>query len=425
MPTLSQSLLKNFLGLCLALASLSSSLAHADRIALVRDPMESLDLRGSSVANAETEVFIGSFIWTRGQASERLARDSATALRRGKRVRIALDGALLRFCDTECRLQLRYLQGLGAEVHVYNGLQLANWRNLLRPWRLLRRGHDKIHLVDRKFAMLGSRNIWDNSFELDGLKLMDLDIAIQGESCLPDIAAYVEEYWKLTHPWKLPPLFERDRKRLAELLEPPKIASELAAELPGKWLDVGDRARFVWDARALEKDGTNHIDFLEAWFSKIPAKGRLSIASPWILLTPRTQRAFESLLANGTELEFFHNSRLQAEYIGGVRGFLDRTYPFVRGRKGIEVYFWNGLTLHYKAMTDGESSYVGAFNLGPQSESRNSETGLFVQDRAFAEVLEREFQALREGSDSLPDVDIDDYTRSCASLFAWGSSKVF
>lgn len=391
--------------------------ALGDRVAHLGHPVEALGARIAAADAAENEIFLSTFIWSGGQVSDMLAAAFLRACDRGVSVRILIDGGALRLCDKQCRGKLRVLQEAGAKIHTINGLQSENWRNIVRFWRLANRHHDKVFLLDEHEAFVGSRNIWDNSFEIDGFRMREIDVRVQGNRSTSQMKAYADAIWKKSYEWKLPTLTAREHvrielglRRVGSIGEGPfsRVTSSPAfirGAVQANWIEVGQGIEFLWDSRSLGRKGPNHIDRLEQWFQSIPSGRTLRIASPWIIATPRTQQSFDRLIQNGVRLELALNSGMKAEYMGGVRGFLEHTVPYVSGNDQVEVHLWQGRTLHFKVMTDGFQSYVGAYNIGFQSEKRNSETGLLIRSPHYASILEKEFSKIREGSTGLDSLD--------------------
>jgi len=90
------------------------------------------------------------------------------------------------------------------------------------------------------------------------------------------------------------------------------------------------------------------------------------------------------------------------EFIGGAFELL--TFPFARGRADEnslqrapepgEPYF----CLHAKSLViDGETVFIGSYNLDPRSENLNTEAGLVIRDPAVAGLVK---ENIRRDSDT-------------------------
>src|SRR5262249_33823083 len=149
-----------------------------------------------AISEAKSEIFLSTYLWADGITSDAHILELVKALKRGVRVRIVVDGSTFRFSNKVVLQKLSYLKEQGAEIRIYNAIQWRNWKNVLFFWRLLQRSHDKILLVDGRYMATGSRNVWDNSFELGGrIRMSEIDTALRSKEPLQEVLTYVDAFW--------------------------------------------------------------------------------------------------------------------------------------------------------------------------------------------------------------------------------------
>lgn len=163
-----------------------------DRAALIETPNDALGVRTRLVREATHTLDVVYYSIQPDGSGEAFLGEVLAAADRGVRVRILVDGKV---GGGETK---RWLAALAAHESItcyrYNPL------NPLAPWRWHAVLHDKIILVDGRYALVGGRNIGDRFFDPAGYAepvTHDRDVLVftdgdGGGSVLPEIAAYVD-----------------------------------------------------------------------------------------------------------------------------------------------------------------------------------------------------------------------------------------
>lgn len=376
------------------------------------------------------------FIWTADNvgilASEALLR----AAERGVRVRVLVDDLMV---DAP-QARLRWLDAHpNVEIRVYNpNLNLGQSR-LSRLWNSLKdlravnqRMHDKLFVADGAAALTGGHNVADEYFDYDhAYTFRDRDALVLG-AAVPAMTASFERFW--SHPLAVPlatalshvplPSPEESARLRAELAayaaDPANFAPAVraaAADLPARFPELFKglhwaAARYVSDIpgknsgeAGLEGGGATTAAILEAVSG---ARERVTIQSPYCVLTEKALETLGGLARRGVKVRILTNSLAASDNLLASSGYLKQ-----RGRilaAGIEVRefrpdaaVWRELmaktrdpklpsplfAVHAKTLVvDGNTVFIGTFNLDPRSAHLNTEAGLLVTDPALAAQVE-------------------------------------
>lgn len=124
-----------------------------DRATAVETSRDALDLRLHMLNEAKDNIIISSFSVKRDQSCKEIFSTVLNAANRGVKVQIILDG--ITSAHDMKNDSMYYVLGThpNIEIRYYNTL------NLLKPWNLNGRLHDKYIIVDDKLLLLGGRNI--------------------------------------------------------------------------------------------------------------------------------------------------------------------------------------------------------------------------------------------------------------------------
>ena len=167
------------------------TLSGPDRAGYVPIPQDAFALRLSLIETARHELIFSSYSTEAGETSDLFWGALLCAADRGVSVRIILDGMFggLGRGGTA--------QALAAHPNIE--LVYFNPINLLRPYTLNSRLHDKYLIADRQVMLLGGRNLSDAYFDPDGYDgpvSHDNDVLVWntggGDSVIGDVAAYFE-----------------------------------------------------------------------------------------------------------------------------------------------------------------------------------------------------------------------------------------
>ncbi len=129
--------------------------AGSDAAMLVETGSESRDIRLALISSAEEHIRLGTYIFGVDESGKETMAALYQAAERGVQVDILTDGLLgvFNFHDDP----LVHALGSHRNVHIY----LYNPVDLLKPWNLNGRYHEKYLVADGAYALLGGRNVSD------------------------------------------------------------------------------------------------------------------------------------------------------------------------------------------------------------------------------------------------------------------------
>ena len=123
------------------------------------------------------------------------------------------------------------------------------------------------------------------------------------------------------------------------------------------------------------------------------ARKSICLSSPYLSLPHAAMQALFAAAASGVDV------RLMIPHIPDKRlvFFLTRAYARELGEKGVKVREYAPGFLHAKSIAiDGECALVSSYNLDFRSLYVQAECGLFAEDPALAEAVERDFRTCFE-----------------------------
>ena len=284
--------------------------------------------------------------------------------------------------------------------------------------------HNKSWIADNRVALVGGRNLGDEYFTAsDEVNFVDLDFAMIGP-VVRDVTASFDRFWNSSAAWPLEVLDEElvSEAALATLrAKLAEYAAERAAErvragparqrrLSGGWsratgpLQWSSKYRFVSDDPAKvtmqKKDAARAVVAAAVVEQLRNARSSLEIISPYFVPGDKGSEVLIARAKAGAAVQVLTNS-LAANDVATVHGGYSRhRKALLEG--GVQLFELkplagtnprafsgsSGASLHTKALTaDGNTLFVGSYNLDPRSTWLNCEQGVLVEDAALAAQL--------------------------------------
>ena len=400
-------------------------------VELLSDPGEAFSTRFAIAGFAEKTLDMQYYLWKGDLAGQLLMWRALEAADRGVRVRFLIDDIYHRgrddtyaLLDTHPNFELRVFNPMANRGLARNLNYLANKR------RLNHRMHNKIFLADNAVAVLGGRNIGNDYFGIDTkANFFDLDVLTVGQGALEAGTAF-DEYWNSRHAVPIGVLHHQDyteedlaegRKQLRESLlkldaVPYVLAFEAEESLENlkRWRDgltwtqahvvVDPLERFEGQGEsAIVEFGKDHISTIETEFL---------VESAYLIPSEQGLRNMKIMVDRGVRVRLLTNSLMSNNHITAHSGYMKYRKPMLEA--GVELHELRAdaaLREHFKAfegdhevpagihtksfVIDGDQALIGSFNFDPRSRDLNSEIGLVVSNREFAQevvaVMNRDF----------------------------------
>jgi cardiolipin synthase C len=398
---------------------------------------DALLARGWLGDHAVKNIDIQYFIWSSDNvgilASELLLR----AADRGVKVRVLVDDLLM---DAPSGAMLALAAHPNFDIRVYNpkhktGVSLpVRVLNLLTSFKASnQRMHDKTAIFDAQVAVTGGRNMADEYFDHDrSYNFRDRDALVLGP-VVGEIQASFERFW--ASPLAIPveellanPFHRQSQAQIqavysslhAYAQNPANFAPEVREalqNLPQRferlteglvWEDI----RFLCDLPG--KNSTHNLHgggrtTAELVAALRKAKRRVTIQSPYLVLSARGLALFQELIARGVEVRINTNSLASTDNLQAFGGYQKQRRKLLaaglklrefkpdpaikqelmdrRRESGRTVPTFS---LHAKTLVvDGETLFIGTFNLDPRSAHLNTEVGILLDNAKVATQVEQ------------------------------------
>ena len=380
-----------------------------DRVVLVQDRFQSLATRIQLLDEAEKTIDISYYGIHNGHSSDLFIANILKAADRGIKIRFLYDGLInLPRLDMQKNAVLFRLHP-NIEIRCYEPFCIK------RPWSWHNRLHDKIILIDNKFALIGGRNIGDKYFAKESRHRLsnDRDVLIINtnpdsikNSVIHEIQTYFNKVWH--HPFtknvvKRPRFFQQiiAKKRRSELARVYTRAKKLQPEL---------FQRQNWYARSYPIKRVAFIyNPLERW-NKWPvvwhklvqllkkAKKSVFIQSPYVLPTKRMLKDWPekldakiTLLTNSLSASpnLIAYSVYYTKHRKNIPRFGIKLYEFLSTKESLHTKTW---------IFDRKITAIGSFNIDARSAFLNTEIMLIIESEAFAEHVIKETEKYLEKS---------------------------
>jgi len=413
--------------------------AHPGKSALyvLEKGEDALLARGWLGEHAARSIDIQYFIWSSDNvgilASELLLR----AADRGIKVRVLVDDLLV---DAPSDAMMALAAHPNFDIRIYNPRHKVGVSLPKRVLQLLthfkasnQRMHDKTAIFDGQVAVTGGRNMADEYYDHDqAYNFRDRDALVLGP-VVGEMQASFERFW--TSPFAIPVedlLDSPFRKQSPEQVQAvyqslhayaknpanftPEVREALA-NLPerfGRLIEhlAWDDIRFLSDlpgkndSHGLKGSGRT-TEELVATLRK--AQKRVTIQSPYLVLSTRGFTLFEELIRRGVQVRISTNSLASTDNLQAFSGYQKQRARLLK--MGIQVTEFKPdpaikqelverrresgknvpvFSLHAKTLVvDGETLFIGTFNLDPRSANLNTEVGVLVTNAKVATQVEQ------------------------------------
>ncbi|TQS73669.1 phospholipase D family protein [Rhodobacteraceae bacterium] len=406
----------------------------------IPDGIEAFAMRLKLIEMAEYRVDAQYYLWRADVCGSLMFDALMGAAERGVTVRILLDDNATKVLDPRIAWANAHEN---IEVRLFNPFPLRRLRflgYLMDFRRLNRRMHNKALVVDGQAAVLGGRNIGDeyyNNFAKMG-SFMDFDVLVAGDAAQQAQEEF-DTYWNSDPTWLadniLPARFtenpEHGAAQNAECVasQQTKDFLELLPDTPTITEMDEDRLRLreakvtlLHDPpeKVLGRARRRNLLFPNIQMAMGKPKTHFDIISPYFVPRNKGRKQLIAMAKSGIKVRALTNSLASSDkpivhtgYAGQRRKLLSggvEIFEFahdekVRFRRGLIGHHRRGTSpfartkLHAKILSvDREKVFIGTFNFDPRSVFLNTEMGVVIEDRAWAEDLHNGFDSVIPGA---------------------------
>ncbi len=371
-----------------------------ERVLCIEDNQDALLWRLRVIESAQDRLELATYKYRDDESGRDVASALLQAARRGVQVRIVVDG-VSGFSNVQSSSGF---QALASEPNVQ--VRFYNPVNLLTPWKLNYRMHDKYLIADNDLYLLGGRNTKNLSLgDYHGAKDYDRDVLVyqpdpRGQGSLTEVRDYFERIWKISSP------FHPSKKDPGELC---RHYETLRQRLPEAFITPG------WEAQTLPTQGitllsnpieaANKAPRLWASLQQLMAQGQdILIQTPYIICNRPMYEDLGRLCDAGKHLQVVTNSVETGANLFGCVDYLNQKNKLLR--TGLTLYEFQGQrSSHAKTvLIDEDISIVGSFNFDMRSAYLDTELMLVIHSPQLNAQLRQTLQdCMDQSRRNLPD----------------------
>lgn len=377
-----------------------SDTVGTERISYITDNTDALLYRLSMIEEAKDSIILSTFDFNDDQAGQDILASLLNAAKRGVNVRVIIDG-ISGFMDVQHNPWFLALDAHeNAQVHIYNPV------NLLKPWDMQARLHDKYLIIDDTMYMLGGRNTM-NLFlgnyskgknidkELFVYETADIDKKSNSTgTSLSQLQAYFESVWNSSD--SKPCRGSRTGKKTSEKADAlEKRYEELQTQYPEAFKKQN------WEEKTFP---ANWVTLLNnpiqsankepwMWYSlhQLMMSGdQVTIYTPYIICGKEMYEDLSQLTGNNVSVEIITNDVAKGANPWGCSDYLNEKEKI--WDTGVKVYEYMARhSCHTKAvLIDDRMSIVGSYNLDMRSTYLDTELMLAVDSPELNALIRKE-----------------------------------
>lgn len=379
--------------------SFYSDTAGTERVAYINDNTDALLYRLHMLDEAKDEIILSTFDFNADKSGQDMM------------------ASLLHAADR------------GVSVRIYNPI------NLLKPWNLQARMHDKYVIVDQKMYLLGGRNTtnlflgdYSRSKNIDR-ELFVYETAENDSSSIRQLTDYFESVWALS-----------DSKEYTCKKMTKKIQS-CKAKLENRYTSLKEKypdAYSTWDYEALTLQ-TNKVSLLSnpiksenkepwMWYSlhQLMMQGeQVRIYTPYIICGKEMYQYLTELHEKNIPVEIITNDVASGANPWGCTDYLNQKKNI--WETGARVYeFMGAHSCHTKAvLIDDRMSIVGSYNMDMRSTYQDTELMLAVDCPELNSIIQTEMERDKTYSKTMGNDGEYDYGENYHSKDLSFGKKIF
>ncbi len=354
--------------------------SDSERIVCIDDNTQALLWRLRVIEEAREELDFVTYSFRDDESGRDIMAALLHAAERGVKVRIVVDGitAFLDLQKSKCFQALSAAENV--EVRVYNPV------NLLKPWELNYRMHDKYLIADDTLYILGGRNTKNLSLgNYQEKKDIDRDMVVyspqpNNRNSLAQVREYFERIWALPSTESFPTSGRKHEKAVKTLQADYKKLREIYPEvfLKTNWMDETIPTRGI---RLLTNPIEPRNKAPELWHGLIQLmkEGKAcTVQTPYLICNGQMYDDLTELWRDGTQVEIILNSVESGANIFGCTDYMNEKKEVLS--TGTHIYEYVGEhSSHTKTvLIDNHISVVGSFNFDMRSAYLDTEMMLVI-----------------------------------------------
>ncbi|MDO4272747.1 MAG: phospholipase D family protein [Eubacteriales bacterium] len=379
-----------------------------DRAHVVEENREALELRLRMAQEAQERIILSTFDFREDESTWDLAAALYEAAQRGVKVEIMVDGisGLLRMERNPFFYALSSHPDI--EIRIYNP------PNLLLPWTINGRMHDKYVICDDKALLLGGRNTFryflgdyatdDRSYDRE-VMIYNTDFKNgTDKSVISQVEKYFREIWdgphmkvfhddeSLSGKSKVKACIDKMKSRYEGLkeqypesygeysYEENTVAVKKTALISGETGIYGKKP-LVWDTLKKLMAG---------------AENKVVFHTPYAVLDSQMEEGMREIAGNVDDFTMILNSVENGDNVVASSDYRIHKKDIIE--TGVQIYeFDGGDSTHGKSiLIDDDLAIIGSYNLDMRSTYMDTELMLAVQGEEFSKELKEHMDVFQE-----------------------------
>lgn len=371
-----------------------SDTVGSERVSYINDNSDALLYRLNMIESAKEEVILSTFDFNPSKSGKDVMSALIHAAKRGVSVRVIVDGCS-GFLDLYGN---EYFQALASYPNI--SIRIYNPINLLKPYDLQARLHDKYVIIDHQMYLLGGRNT-TNLFlgDYSSSKNIDRELFVyntkeKNTSSLSQLRSYFESVWALPDSKNY-----LCQKETSNIIKAKKDLENRYDYLRKTYKQAYEK----WNFEELTLP-TNKITLLSnpietenkeplLWYSLqqlMLDSTHVTIYTPYIICGKEMYQGFTDLNKKGIPVEIITNDVASGANPWGCTDYLNQKEKIQK--TGIKVYeFMGKYSCHTKALLlDERLSIVGSYNFDMRSTYQDTELMLVVDCPELNSIIRKE-----------------------------------
>lgn len=376
----------------------NSAARGTDRVRLISTNEAALNERIRLIDMAQDSIILSTFDFRADESGKDVIAALCAAADRGVNIKIVVDGfsGILQMDGKPEFFELASKPDV--ELKIYNPV------NILEPWNLMGRMHDKYLIIDDYGYLLGGRNTYDlflGSYD-SNYKNIDLEVFVwnegkQASSSINQVKAYFESVWELPYckPYHYPANFAGSKKSkntaasLNERLAGLRLNRADILKVPDSESNTLSAGKIKLISNPVHRNNKEPYVWHTLYRLMDCAKDRVYLHTPYIICS---NDMYEGLTAIGHK-DIETKLLLNAPEIGanpfGCSDYISEKSNVLA--TGFSVYEYMGANSSYHAkavLIDNNIGIVGSYNADMRSTYLDTELMLSIESEEFNAELE-------------------------------------
>lgn len=355
-----------------------SSVGTKERVLCIDDNMDAFIWRLRLIGAAQEEIVLSTFDFREDNSGKNIMAALHHAAERGVKVKVLADGFPGTFYLSQSRLFHALASHPNIEIQIYNPI------NLLTPWKINYRMHDKYLIADDTFYILGGRNTNDLFLgEYQEKYNVDRDVLVcagGNGSSIGTLKKYFTEIWALPCNKRL--VYQREHYR-AEEEKLREYYGKLSEDYSEAFREVDVQSETL-EAKSIvllsnPTKPENKEPELWAQLCQLVKQGKqIVIETPYIVCDKAMYQNLTELCEGGRQVQIVVNAAENGANPFGCMDYLNQKENILR--TGSEIFeLLNGQSLHTKTiLIDDTVSVIGSYNLDMRSTYIDTELMLMI-----------------------------------------------